>query len=85
MSSTLLIDQLARRGTDFALLRGRRIGLGMVTSTLRLVALVLLPSVWPQQFSMLQGVSIDNDPENMLAEDEPVRRFHDQGKHGQAG
>ena len=36
----------------------------------------LLPSVWPEKFAMLHPVRVDTDPENMLADDEPVRVFH---------
>jgi len=52
----------------------------MALTTLALVALAVLPSVWPERFSMLHPVAIDTDPENMLAHDEPVRMFHDQAK-----
>ena len=48
----------------------------MVIATLALALCAALPSLWPQTFSRLHGVAIDTDPENMLPEDEAVRRFH---------
>ncbi|NCO18514.1 MAG: MMPL family transporter, partial [Gammaproteobacteria bacterium] len=52
----------------------------MALLTVVLIALATLPSVWPERFSMLHTLQIDTDPENMLAEDEPVRQFHDEAK-----
>lgn len=45
-----------------------------------LIALVALPSLWPETFPMLSGVKVDTDPENMLSSDEPVRVFHNRMK-----
>mgnify|MGYP000004234094 CR=1 FL=1 len=39
-----------------------------------------LPSAMPTVFSMLTGVRVDTDPENMLSKDEPVRVFHNRMK-----
>jgi hypothetical protein len=44
--------------------------------TLALLALVVLPSVWPRSFPGLHAVKVDTDPENMLSEDEAARVFH---------
>jgi len=48
----------------------------MWISTLLIVILVVLPSVWPNKFSVLEPIKVDTDPENMLSADEPVRVFH---------
>ncbi|PHR91745.1 MAG: RND transporter [Robiginitomaculum sp.] len=45
-----------------------------------MIALVVLPSVWPASFGMLNALQIDTDPENMLSVDEPVRVFHNEQK-----
>ncbi len=52
----------------------------MVVSTAALVALAALPSLWPAAFPALNPLVIDTDPENMLADDEPVRVFHNRMK-----
>lgn len=78
MSYPSMLDKLAHRSTAFALRRAGLISLSLLLSTLLLVALAALPSLWPQQFPGLHALSIDTDPENMLAADEPVRQFHDQ-------
>jgi len=80
MSKASRMDQLAESVTRFAIDRRALIAWIMSVSTLVLIALAALPSVWPERFSMLHPVAIDTDPENMLAHDEPVRRFHDQAK-----
>lgn len=41
-----------------------------------ILALVLLPSLWPAHFSQLNPLRVDADPENMLDTDEPVRLLH---------
>jgi len=75
-----ILDNLARRTTAFATRHGAWVTLSMLVSTLVLVALAVLPSIWPQTFAALNPLRIDTDPENMLAADEPVRLFHDQAK-----
>lgn len=52
----------------------------MAVTLIVLLALSVLPSIWPATFAPLHSVKIDTDPENMLAEGEPVRVFHDQAK-----
>lgn len=52
----------------------------MGLSTLILIMLALLPSLWPATFSQLNPLAVDTDPENMLAEDAPVRVFHNEMK-----
>ena len=64
----------------FSLDRPRTIISAVVVLTLLLVTLATLPSIWPQQFPVLQSLKIDTDPENMLSETEPARVFHNQAK-----
>ena len=52
----------------------------LVGVALALIVAVLLPTIWPQTFSLLEPVRVDTDPENMLRADEPVRVFHDRMK-----
>jgi predicted RND superfamily exporter protein len=62
----------------------------LVTAVMLLVTLVVallaaVPSVWElglgkRPLPLLNAVSVDTDPENMLADDEPVRVFHRQMK-----
>lgn len=52
----------------------------MALSTVLLLTLAALPSLWPSTFPALHGLHIDTDPENMLSRDEPVRVFHNQMK-----
>jgi len=44
------------------------------------LALSVLPSIWPEQFTALHSVKVDTDPENMLSADNPVRSFHRDSK-----
>ena len=48
--------------------------------SLLMITLVLLPSLWPSSFGMLNPLQIDTDPENMLSQDEPVRVYHNAQK-----
>ena len=75
-----LLERLSDQVTGAAVSRRGLLAMIMALSTAVLVALAALPSIWPQTFSGLQSIAIDTDPENMLAEDEPVRRFHDRAK-----
>ncbi len=54
-------------------------GVMLVTSII-IVAMVAVPSLWPAEAPFLNGVRVDTDPENMLDHDEPVRVFHDRMK-----
>ncbi len=71
---------LATRTIDFAIEHPRTITWTMLLSTLLLILLALLPSLWPQSFPGLNPVRVDTDPENMLSASEPVRILHDQAK-----
>jgi predicted RND superfamily exporter protein len=48
----------------------------MVSLTVVLLIVAALPTVWPGAAKLLNPAAIDTDPENMLADDEPVRQFH---------
>ncbi|MBL4895061.1 MAG: hypothetical protein JKY59_09395 [Emcibacter sp.] len=48
--------------------------------SLIMIMFVVLPSVWPTSFPMLNALQIDTDPENMLSADEPARVFHNARK-----
>lgn len=80
MSEKTTLDRLADRTTRLATDRPGLITVIMVASLAVLLAISVLPSVWPDTFAPLHSVQIDTDPENMLTEDEPVRVFHDEAK-----
>ena len=52
----------------------------MLVSTLTMLILAVVPSLFPKHFPNLNGLKIDTDPENMLPHDEPARVFHDEMK-----
>ena len=56
------------------------ITISMLVITISLALTAALPSLWPDRFPYLHGVTVDTDPENMLSEHEPVRVFHDEMK-----
>jgi len=58
----------------------RVVTVAMILSTLLLIILAVLPSLWPATFNNLNPLAIDTDPENMLAVDQPVRVFHNESK-----
>lgn len=64
----------------FSVDRPKTITSVMVLMTACLALVAALPSIWPGSFSPLHPIQVDTDPENMLPEDEPVRRFHNQMK-----
>jgi hypothetical protein len=66
--------------TQFSVTRPRAVAWAMSLMLLILGTLAVLPSVWPEKFPYLNAVQIDTDPENMLAQDAPVRLFHHQAK-----
>ena len=65
---------------DFAVEKPRAVAWIMGLFALLVIALAVLPSIWPDTFSGLHGLKVDTDPENMLSEDEPVRVFHNAAK-----
>lgn len=65
----------------FSLDKPRTIVWLLVLTIFLLTMLASLPSIWPQQFSALNGLAVDTDPENMLSENEPARVFHNQAKN----
>lgn len=52
----------------------------MAIITTIIVASAVLPNIWPEQLPFLPTLKVDTDPENMLAEDEPVRVYHQRMK-----
>ncbi len=58
----------------------KKVSWAMGLSTLILVMLAVLPSLWPATFDSLNPLAVDTDPENMLSEDAPVRVFHNEMK-----
>ena len=73
---TPTLAELGRRVTHWVMDHARLVVWTMVSSTLLLVALALLPSVAPGTFSSLKPIAVDTDPENMLPADEPARVNH---------
>jgi len=65
---------------NLALNKPTLISRAMWISTLLIVMLAVLPSIWPTTFSSLKPITVDTDPENMLSADEPVRLFHNRMK-----
>ncbi|MEE8546793.1 MAG: MMPL family transporter, partial [bacterium] len=49
-------------------------------TSLVLILLVALPTIFPGSISVLKPLAIDTDPENMLESDEPARIFHNRMK-----
>lgn len=68
----------------FSIDRPRLITGIMVLVTGFLLLLAALPTIWPNSFTMLNPMTVDTDPENMLSEDEAVRVFHNQMKREMA-
>mgnify|MGYP006276746969 FL=1 len=68
------------RLAEFATRRRHFVTWTTVGITLLLVLGAALPSLFPRRFAFLHPIEVDTDPENMLAEDEPVRVFHDRMK-----
>ncbi len=52
----------------------------MLAITLTLAAMAGLPSIWPYRFGFLNPVQVNTDPEDMLADDHPVRVYHNEMK-----
>ncbi len=65
---------------QFSINRPHIISRLMWISTLLIIMLAVLPSVWPKTFTSLAPLTVDTDPENMLSADEPVRLFHNKMK-----
>ena len=60
--------------------RPRTVLVASVSGTLLLLLLAVLPTLWPDATGPLNGLKIDTDPENMLAQEEPVRVRHRESK-----
>jgi len=63
-----------------ALNRPKWVAWVMTVTTLLVIALAAVPSIWPERFSQFHHITVDTDPENMLSKDEPVREFHHEAK-----
>ena len=68
------------RLVELSLDQPKLVAWGMGLSTLLLIILALLPTLWPATFEQLNPLAVDTDPENMLPEDAPVRVFHHEMK-----
>ena len=62
--------------TRFCVAHPIRVTVAVSVFTFVLLALAVLPSLWPDTFSFLSPVRVDTDPENMLPATEEVRVFH---------
>ncbi len=71
---------MKRRIIEFCVDHPKIITWIMVISTLVVAFLAVAPTIAPRYFPFLPKITIDTDPENMLAHDEPVRAFHDRMK-----
>jgi len=80
MNNRKTLESLSDRVTGLATRRRGMVSVVMVASLVVLLAFSVLPSIWPATFAPLHTLTIDTDPENMLADDEPVRVFHDHAK-----
>ena len=74
------LESFSDKVTGLATSRPGTVSVLMAASLAVLLAFAVLPSIWPATFAPLHAVTVDTDPENMLAEDEPVRVFHDHAK-----
>jgi len=61
---------------EFSVNRPKIIAWIMASITVVFLLVATLPSIWPNTFSLLNPLTVDTDPENMLPEDEAVRVFH---------
>ncbi len=69
---------LADRFVYYALNHPRLIARVMTVATVVLLGVAALPNI--VDVPLLKPLTVDTDPENMLAADEPVRLFHDHNK-----
>ncbi|MEX2488994.1 MAG: MMPL family transporter, partial [Pseudomonadales bacterium] len=74
------MEALGDAASEFATEKPRAITWVMVITTLALVAVAVVPGIWPATFERLHSIKVDTDPENMLASDEPIRVFHNEAK-----
>ncbi len=70
----------SKRMAEFATDHPKLVVGAMVAITLALAAAAALPSIWPYRFDFLNPVRVNTDPEDMLAEDHPVRVYHNRMK-----
>jgi hypothetical protein len=71
---------MGTRIADLSVRRHRSITVVMVVATLAIGVLAVVPTLAPSLQTVFAPITVDTDPENMLADDEPVRVFHNQMK-----
>ena len=75
-----MLNKLCAGMVHLALNRPKWVAWVMTVTTLLVIALAAVPSIWPERFSQFHHITVDTDPENMLSKDEPVREFHHEAK-----
>ncbi len=75
-----MLNMLCKGMVHLALNRPKWVAWVMTISTLLIIAVAAVPSVWPEKFPQLHHITVDTDPENMLSQNEPVRAFHHEAK-----
>ncbi len=60
----------------FAMNHPRMVLKGVLFLLFILLLPAILPSIWPAHFTYLNGLQIDTDPANLLAQEEPARVIH---------
>jgi len=60
--------------------RPRTVLWSMLASTVLLMVIAAMPSIWPAQFPWLNALKVDTDPENMLPADDDARVLHNRLK-----
>ncbi|WP_461481114.1 efflux RND transporter permease subunit [Porticoccus sp.] len=75
-----MLNKLCAGMVHLALNRPKAVTWVMAISTLLVITLAAVPSVWPEKFKQFHHITVDTDPENMLSQDEPVRVFHHEAK-----
>ncbi|MEZ5530657.1 MAG: MMPL family transporter [Porticoccaceae bacterium] len=75
-----MLNKLCAGMVHLALNRPKAVTWVMAISTLLVITLAAVPSIWPEKFQPFHHITVDTDPENMLSQDEPVRVFHHEAK-----
>ena len=75
-----MMKNLCAGMVHLALNRSKWVAWFMTLTTLLVIAVAAVPSIWPEKFQQFHHITVDTDPENMLSQDEPVRVFHHEAK-----
>lgn len=75
-----MYQPLKAKMVHYAINHPKKVIWAMALSTVLIVAVAALPSLFPQYLPQLHRLTVDTDPENMLSKSEPVRIFHEQAK-----